>query len=227
MIKPPLGILMLDSRFPRILGDVGNPDSFDFPVIYRVVKGASPDNIVRADAALFLDGFIAAGRELVAQGCTGIATTCGFLSPLRAQLAVALGVPVASSALEQAAQIAAMLPAGQRVGILTISAQSLGAAHLDAANVPPGTAILGVEDTLFAAQILGNDTALDVEAARASLVAAAQTLVSQYKNIGAIVLECTNMPPYAADIAAATGRPVYSVLTYLDWFYGGLVPKRF
>lgn len=222
-----LGILMLDSRFPRVVGDIGNLDTWDFPVSYAVVPGATPDAVVNSDASPFLSAFVDAGIQLVENGCTGIATSCGFLSPMRAELARALNVPVAASALEQAAQIAASLPQGKLIGILTISKSSLSNAHLIAAGVPPSAEVLGVEDTSFAHSILGNQPDLDVARARAELVIAAKELVGRKPEVGAILLECTNMPPYASDIALATGRPVYSIYTYLRWFYESLQPRLF
>lgn len=213
---------MLDTAFPRVLGDVGNPDSFAFPVRYRVVPGATPDAIVLTDPRVWVEAFIEEGRALVAEGCTGLATTCGFLTLVRDEVAAACGVPVASSALEQVAMVAAMLPTERRVGILTISEASLSGAHLSAAHVPPGTPVRGVDKTSFAASILGNETTLDVEQARADMVSAAEAFVADHPDLGALVLECTNMPPYAPDIAGATGLPVYSILNYLEWFHAGL-----
>lgn len=222
-----LGILMLDTRFPRILGDVGNAGSWSFPVRYAVVPGATPEAIVCDDIEPFVEAFIAAGRGLVAEGCTGIATTCGFLALIRPRLAKALGVPVAASALEQAGQIAACLPPGQKVGILTISAGTLSPAHLRAAGVPEGSPVAGLEGSSFAQTILGNAAELDVAQARADMVQAANRLVTTNPDVGAILLECTNMVPYAPDIAAATGRPVHSIHSYLNWFHAGLQPPRF
>jgi len=222
-----LGILMLDTRFPRILGDVGNAGSWPFPVRYAVVPGATPEAIVCDDIEPFVEAFIAAGRELVAEGCTGIATTCGFLALIRPRLAKALGVPVAASALEQAGQIAACLPPEQKVGILTISAGTLSPAHLRAAGVPEGSPVAGLEGSSFAQTILGNAAELDVAQARADMVQAANRLVATNPDVGAILLECTNMVPYAPDIAAATGRPVHSIHSYLNWFHAGLQPPRF
>lgn len=222
-----LGILMLDTKFPRILGDVGNADSWPFAVEYAVVPGATPDAIVCDDIEPFVQAFIEAGRALVAQGCTGIATTCGFLALIRPRLAAALGVPVAASSLEQVGQVQAMLPADQVVGILTISAKTLSSGHLSAAGVPPGCPVRGTDGSSFSKSILGNLTTLDVAAARRDMVTAAQTLVKDRPNVGAIVLECTNMVPYAPDIAAATGRPVYTIHTYLSWFHAGLRPPKF
>ncbi|MFY0647267.1 aspartate/glutamate racemase family protein [Sulfitobacter geojensis] len=225
--QAPLGILMLDTRFPRILGDVGNADTWPFPVHYGVVKGATPQAIVCDDIEPFVQEFITVGRNLVAQGCNGIATTCGFLALIRSRLAAALGVPVAASALEQAGQIAPMLAPDQQLGILTISARSLTPAHLGAAGVPPGTPVQGMENSRFATAILGNQTTLDVERARQEMVRAAQDLVAQNPAVGAIILECTNMVPYAPDIARATGRGVFSIYTYLRWFHAGLTPQVF
>lgn len=225
--KPILGILMLDTRFPRIRGDVGNPETWDFPVCYATVEGATPDAIVCDDMEPFVQGFISQGRRLVAQGCRGIATTCGFLALIRPRLTEALGVPVAASALEQAGQIAAMVPPGQRIGVLTISASTLSATHLRTAGLQPDTPLQGMEGSSFARSILGNETTLDIEAARREMVFAGQALVRRHTDIGAIILECTNMVPYARDIARATGRPVFSIYTYLTWFHAGLVPRGF
>ena len=75
-----VGILMLDARFPRIQGDMGNAATWPFPVLYKIVKGATPDLVVRQGAAGTLDTFISAARELVEMGADGITTNCGFLS---------------------------------------------------------------------------------------------------------------------------------------------------
>lgn len=222
-----LGILMLDSQFPRILGDVGNADTWPFAVEYAVVPGATPQAIVCDDIEPFVQAFIEAGNRLVAAGCTGIATTCGFLALIRPRLAAALGVPVAASALEQVRQVQAMLPPGQVVAILTISAATLTPAHLRAADVPNHCPVQGTDGGSFSNSILGNLTTLDVSRARHEMVTAAQRLIADYPDVGAIVLECTNMVPYAPDIAAATGRPVYSIYTYLSWFHAGLRPREF
>lgn len=222
-----LGILMLDTEFPRIPGDVGNPTTWDFPVRYAVVPGATPQAIVCDDLEPFVQAFIAAGQALVAQGCSGIATTCGFLALIRPRLAAALDVPVAASALEQAGQIRAMLAPNRQLGVLTISRRSLTSAHLTAAGVPQDTIIWGVEGSRFARSILENRKTLEVEAARAELVLAAQEMHKAAPKMGAILLECTNMVPYAPDIARATGLPVHSIYSYLTWFHESLVPESF
>ena len=84
-----------------------------------------------------------------------------------------------------------------------------------------------MEGSGFARTILGNLPDLDVAQARAEMVQAAQRLVEAHADVGAILLECTNMVPYATNIAAATGRPVHSIHSYLNWFHAGLLPPRF
>ncbi|MCC4243063.1 aspartate/glutamate racemase family protein [Stappia indica] len=222
-----VGILMLEARFPRIPGDMGNALTWPFPVHYRIVRDATPDRAVRQGASGLLDAFVAAGRELVADGVDGITTNCGFLSLFQRDLQAALQVPVAASSLMQVPLVDRLLPPGKRAGILTISAGSLTGAHLAAAGCPADTPVMGTEGGReFTRAILDNEEALDVEAARADNVEAAKALLARNPEVGAIVLECTNMVPYAADIRAATGVPVYSIESFVTWFHSGLVPRR-
>ena len=223
-----VGILMLEARFPRIPGDMGNALTWPFPVHYKIVRGASPDRVVRRGAEGLLPDFIAAARELVADGVDGITINCGFLALFQAELAAAVPVPVATSSLMQVGLVNRLLAPGRRAGILTVSAAALTPVHLEKAGVPPGTPIATTEGGReFTRVVLGNEAELDVEAARADNVDAACALKAQHGELGAIVLECTNMVPYAADISAATGLPVFSIESFITWFQAGLVPRRF
>ncbi|MCO5147323.1 MAG: aspartate/glutamate racemase family protein [Aquamicrobium sp.] len=223
-----IGILMLEARFPRIPGDMGNGLTWPFPVHYKVVRGASPDRVVRQNAAGLLDTFIDAARELVADGVDGITTNCGFLSLFQEQISRAVPVPVLTSSLMQVAMVNSLLPHGRRAGILTISGSTLTPLHLEKAGVPQGTPV-GTTEGLreFTRVIIGNELELDVEAARQDNVEAALALQAANPNLGAIVLECTNMVPYAADIRKATGLPVFSIEPFVHWFHASLAPRVF
>lgn len=222
-----VGILMLEARFPRIPGDMGNAVTWPFPVHYKIVRDASPHRVVRQGAEGLLDTFVDAARSLVADGVDGITTNCGFLSIFQRELASAVGVPVAASSLMQVPMVDAILPEGQRVGILTISGSTLTPAHLEAAGVGEDVPIATTEGGReFTEAILGDAPELDIEAARADNIAAAESLMRQNPDVGAIVLECTNMTPYAADIRVATGVPVYSMVSFVSWFQAGLMPPR-
>ena len=217
MFTPPLGVLMLETRFPRVPGDIGNPASFDFPVRYRVVHGASAVRVVKERATGLLQPFIDAARELVEEGCGAISTSCGFLALFQRELQAALPVPVASSSLLQVAPLQAALPAGQQVGIITIAAQALTADHLHGVGADPATPVVGVRsDGEFARAILGDLPDMDTGKLRDEVLEAGARLRQAHPEVTALVLECTNMPPYAAALREASGLPVYDILTLLN-----------
>lgn len=225
----PLGILMLEARFPRIPGDMGNGLTWPFPVLYRVVRGASPKRVVLEGARGLLDEFIAAARDLIDLGAEAITTNCGFLSLFQSEMAARLSVPVATSSLMQVPMVQATLPPGQRVGIITISASSLTPAHLDAASVPRDVPVAGTEGgrELFRVLIRGEKQELDVALAAADILDAGRDLLARHPEVGAIVLECTNMPPYAHALRLALGLPVYDIYSFISWFHSGLRPRDF
>lgn len=225
----PLGILMLETRFPRIPGDIGNATTWPFPVLYRVVSGATQDRVVQQAARGLLPAFVEAARELVSLGAEGITTSCGFLSLFQRDLAAAVGVPVAVSSLLQVPWVQATLPAGKRVGVVTVSKESLTPAHLEAVGVPLDTPIAGTEGSReFNRALRARDEyLLDPALAEQDILEAAQGLVATHPEIGAIVFECTNMPPYAAAVQEALGMPVFDVYSMITWFQAGLRPRRF
>lgn len=213
-----LGVVMLDTRFPRPLGDIGNPASFGVPVRHKVVAGAFPRRVVASAASLRAAGlqqpFVQAMQELEREGARALTTSCGFLVLLQSGLQAAVGVPVLTSSL---LLLPSLLSKEERVGVLTISAEHLGAAHLLAAGVPPArladVLVQGVDPAgPFAAAILGNQLTLDLAAAQADVVAAAQALRARAPQLRDVVLECTNMPPYAAAVEQATGWRAHSLL---------------
>jgi len=225
----PLGILMLEARFPRIPGDMGNAGTWPFPVLYRVVRGASPERVVLQGARGLLPDLIAAAQELVDLGAEAITTNCGFLALFQRELAAAVRVPVATSSLMQVPWVQATLPPGKRVGIITVSKASLTPAHLEGAGVPADTPIVGTEGGREFFRILIKAEAEDMDTALAEqdILEAGRTLVAQHPEVGAIVLECTNMPPYAAALREAVGLPVYDIYSMICWFQAGLRPRRF
>lgn len=175
---------MLETQFPRVFGDIGNANTWDFPVHYRVVRGATPDNVVLGDPRDLADDFIEAGRDLVRMGCDGITTNCGFLSLIQDQIKEALGVPVATSSLMQIPMAQALLPPGKRVGVLTISKATLSADHLKAAGAPVDTSIVGTDQGRnFTREVLGDFESIDFENCRLDLLDAAAELVTQHEGI--------------------------------------------
>src|SRR5215216_1676728 len=113
-----IGILMLQTRFPRVPGDMGNATSFAFPVVHRIVEAATPQRVVTAGDPRLLTPFIEAARELEQQGVLAITTNCGFLAMFQAELAAAVDVPVFSSSLLLVPMLRRMLRPDRRIGIL-------------------------------------------------------------------------------------------------------------
>ena len=217
-----LGILLLDAHFPRIPGELGNATTFSYPVLMQVVASATPRRVVNGDASL-LDPFISATRDLESRGVKAITTTCGFLAVFQKEMAAAVDIPVFSSALIQVPMVQSMLGRGRKVGILTADSRYLTEAHYEGVgwnsqDVP--VAIQGLESyPNFTGSVPDNGPTLDFEAVTVEVVDAATKLVRDNPDVGAIVFECTNLPPYAAAVQAATSLPVFDILTLCDMVY--------
>jgi hypothetical protein len=212
----PLGILMLDTRFPRIEGDIGNPRSFDFPVIFRKMAGIGSADAVAAhpDRPRVLAALKANAEALAAEVAVGLSTSCGFLALYQKELEALSPVPVATSAL-----LLINTLKDTRVGVITASAENLTPAHFEAVNAPGDTPVEGLpSDGSFAATFLRNGLTLDRDAVEREAIAAGTTLLKKHPEIDAIVLECTNLPPYKNALKEALGVPIFDVLDLLRDF---------
>ena len=217
-----LGVLMLQTRFARVLGDVGNAASFAMPVRYRVVPGASAQRVVRAADETLLGPFIAAARALVDEGASAITTSCGFLVQFQQALQEAVPVPVWTSSL-------LLLPELASPGVLTVDADSLAARHWLAAGAAVDTPVQGLAKGCHLQNVLLDDMSadpltLDTTQAERDAVTAGQRLVARHPQVQNIVLECTNLPPYSGAVQRATGRPVHHLLSLIHsrWQAQGL-----
>ena len=213
-----LGIVMLDTRFPRPPGDIGAPGTFGVPVDFHVVRGIWPEKVVQSAAGLragrVVPSFVSVMRLLERRGARAITTSCGFLVLLQKELQASVKVPVITSSLMQ---LPSLLAHEKQVGVLTISAASLGKEHLRAAGVPRerlgDVLIQGVNPKgEFATRILGNQQELDLAKAAQDVVDAAVSLIRRAPALRSVVLECTNMPPYSTGIEQATGLKTISLV---------------
>jgi Asp/Glu/hydantoin racemase len=227
-----VGILMLDTRFPRIPGDMGNAATFDFPVRYQRVSGASPDRVVRQGHRELLPAFIDGARFLEREGVRAITTNCGFLARFQRELAASVSIPVFTSSLMLVPLVHRMLPPGRVVGVVTVDASALGDEHIRGAGITADIpmVVAGLEgEKEFTRVLLDDQMELDVDAAREEHLAVAGRLLADHPEIGAIVLECTNMPPYRAALQEATGLPVFDITTLVrmvhDAIRHGLPPR--
>jgi Asp/Glu/hydantoin racemase len=225
----PIGILMLKTKFPRIPGDIGNATTWNFPVLYKVIEKATPDEVVRKGAPGLLEPFVKGAQELEKDGVRAITTNCGFLALFQKEMASAVNIPVFTSSLMQVPLAYAMIKPSQKVGIITIHAKSLTQKHLSCAGADKVPHIIyGTEgEKEFSRVILDDEMELDVTKSRDELVRVAKRMVSEHQEVGAIVLECTNMPPYAAAIQNEIDLPIFDIYTLVIMVYHAVVKKDF
>jgi hypothetical protein len=213
-----LGLLMLETRFPRPLGDIGHPQSLPFATRQRVVPRASAARVVRGRTPELLPAFIEAGHALVAQGAVALGTSCGFLARWQRELQAALPVPVWTSALLKLQELSPL-----RCGVITIEASSLTADHFRAVGADPATPVEGIASGSPLHRTLMEDRPeLDEVDAREQVLAAGRRLLAREPGLQALVLECTNLPPYAAALRQATGLPVHDIVSLLQERMAGL-----
>lgn len=227
----PVGIVMMETHVPYPPGSPNNALSFDFPVTYAVVPGASMEALIyTAQFEDLKDRFIEAGRTLVDRGVRAVVGGCGFMVLFQEELANALPVPVYSSSLIQLPMIASTINRDQAVGIITASGSSLTPRHLDLAcgGVRVRHVIGGLEDRpAFKAAVHDQTGELDFDAVEVEVAAEARALQDRNPHLGAILLECTDLPPYAHAVREATGLPVYDVNTLIEWAHHAVVPRRY
>ncbi|MFO1090068.1 MAG: aspartate/glutamate racemase family protein [Hyphomicrobiales bacterium] len=208
-----LGVLMLDTAFTRFVGDPGNPESWRPPVEIAIVKGADVDAVVRKAGAGRIDAFVEAGQKLVTDGCTVVTTTCGFLALHQQRLADALGAEVYTSALLAVPKLRA---AGETVGVLTFDAENLTPAHRAAAGFGDDVPVRGMaDDSHFRAWIEGWEQP-EFARLRTEVVTEAAALKKEHPAITAIVLECTNMGPFAEDVRRNVGIPAHGIVALVE-----------
>lgn len=216
-----IGILLLDYRGPFIPGDVGNATSYGYPVLFKLVKGLTLDRVFAGDPECE-SAIVEAAKELEAFGVRGISSDCGFLVQYQEAVKRAVKVPVFMSSLLQIPFVARMLDTSRPVGCITASRTNLGNRVLALAGIESdiNVVIKGMEDQPhFKEAILEERGELDSDLIEAETVACGQELTARYPEMGAIVLECSMLPPYASALQEATGLPVFDFITMIDYFY--------
>jgi len=219
-----IGILMLDTKFPRIYGDIGNALTFSFPVKYKKVVGATSQRVVKEADPSLIQPFIEAAKDLEEEGISAITTSCGFLAVFQEYLAEAVNVPVFSSSLLQVPMVYRMLKKGQKVGIMTASKPHLTQLHFKGVGASHVSVVVyGMEkEDEFPAVFLNQKETLDVSKAENEMVKVAQTMVKENPDIGAIVFECTNMPPFKKAVQNAVQLPVFDIVTLIHYVFNSL-----
>jgi hypothetical protein len=230
MAEAAVGVLCLETSFTKIPGHIRNPSTFDFPVVYRVVEGATPERVVSQADPRLLEPFIAAARELEAGGVVAITGACGFLVLFQRELADAVGVPLFASSLIQLPMAYRMIRSDRRVGLLVANASALTPRHLAAIggeSVPVCVAGMAQRPEFREVMLEGRRDELDVDRLEREVLGEVDQLARDNPDLGALVIECTDLVPFAHAIQARLGVPVFDIVTLTEMVYRSLTRQPF
>lgn len=225
-----IGLLCLDTAFTKHPGHIRNRATFDFPVVYEVVEGATPQRVVAEADPTLLEPFISAARALEAKGVAAITGACGFLVIFQQQLADAVGVPLFSSSLIQLPMVHRMIAANRKVGLLVARAQSLTPRHLAAIggeHVPICVAEMAGQPEFSEVILGGQRTELDSDRLQAEVISQVKQLAAENADLGALVIECTDLVPYGHAIQDCLGVPVFDIVTLTEMVHRSVSHKAF
>ena len=215
-----VGILLLDVQMPFVPGDVGNAASYGFPVLYRTVPGALSARVFVGDEAL-TEAVVNAAVELEAQGVKGISSDCGFFLNYQEQIREAVNIPVFLSPLMQLPTISSFLGRHRSLGILTTNTEPMSNSILALTGLDPEREVIirGMQDCVpWRAAFKEPGEQVDTAEIEAEIVARAVDMQRASPHLGAILLECSMMPPYAHAVHQATGLPVFDFVTLINYY---------
>lgn len=211
----PVGVVCLDTPFPKLSGHIKHPRGLPFPVLYHTMRGAGVAELLESPGEELKDRCVAAARDLEREGAAAITGSCGFMALYQRDMAAAVKVPVFASALILVPLVRTMLALRGVIGILTANAACLTSAHFEAAGADiRDVTVAGLEGgTEFREVILESKrTDMDAERIRAEIITVAADLARTTPNLGAVILECTDLSHFAPDIQKAAGVPVLDIV---------------
>lgn len=210
----PRGLMQLES----LIGNSTNLDTYPFPVRICRIKGANMETVLENPNRDVLKTMIEESGKLIREGIKAITTSCGFNAIFQQELTRALPVPVFTSSLLQVPFVQSLLPRGKIIGVITAKKSALREEHFRSVGIIPGKAIeiLGMESSKEWNKIFTDpEDDIDLELVSNAVVQTAQSAVERFPSIGAFVLECTDLPPFAQAIRDATGKPVFDFQTLM------------
>lgn len=219
-----IGILMLDTVFPRILGDSGNARTFSFPVRYHVVNNMFAGAPLPMDANdVLLSAFIAAAKSLEKEGCKAITTTCGFLAGFQKELADAVSIPVFTSVLQLVPFIYSMLGSKKEIAIFTERGSLMNETLYEkcgwsSKDIPVCVTSLP-DDSPYRQLITYDSEEGNYDSIKDSIREMALRHKESHPNTGAIILECQNFAPFGSIIQEICNVPVFGInqlIEYID-----------
>jgi aspartate/glutamate racemase len=233
LAQPPdvsIGVISLDTAFTKIPGHMRNVSTFDFPVIYCVVPGATPQRVVTEADPTLLQPFIHAAQELQAHGARAITSACGFLALFQQELADAVSVPLYSSSLIQVPMVHRMIRHDRKVGLLVANKRTLTRRHLAAVGadaVPVCVADMSTQREFREVILEARRPDLDVARLELEVLSVIGQLAHDNQDMDAIVIECTDLVPFSYAIQSRTGLPVFDIVTLTEMVYRTLARRPY
>ena len=233
-----LGIIILDDVYPGFPGDVRNASAFPFPIQYEIAEGVDIWALVhKEDKSPCREPILRAAAKLESMGCRAIAAECGYFAYFQRDAAAHVNVPVFMSSLLQVAWAQQLIGPDRVVGILAARKAQLSDAHLKAVGVQIGSnyVIEGAEDdgrcpefeNLWYAPARPDVPEAYYDKAVRDFVGVAVDFFQAHPNMGAMMLECTGMQPFARAIQREIDIPVFSWGTLLDYAYSVAVHRDY
>ncbi|APM39269.1 aspartate/glutamate racemase family protein [Clostridium kluyveri] len=224
-----IGILYIEHVwYPMVPGNIVNAYTFDFPVRLKAVDGLDIPRLFKAEKSV-LDDLIKAGKQLEKEGVRAISAACGFFGSFQKELSEALDVPVAISSLIQIPWITAIIKPNQKIGVLTADKSSLTDKLLQNCGIVNKEQLI-IEDLRHEPEfscILEGRGEFDNSIVEQEVVAKSMEIIKKAPDTGAILLECSDMPPYAAAIQKAVKLPVFDFTTLIKWLHNSVAQKPY
>lgn len=221
-----VGIVTLATQHELVRGNVQNALSFPFPVAYSVVENVSVPALMRGDEQA-LPAIISSVNALQALGVDLIVGACGSFAHYQKAVAAIARVPVCLSILVEVPFILSLLPPSKKLGIVfarTAAFTELAKRQCDIVDCSRIVTV-GADCLASFAPILDPALPLDNCALEADLVALLKDTQTTEPSIGAWLLQCSDLPPYAAAITSATELPVFDMTLLIAHLEGAAKPK--
>jgi aspartate/glutamate racemase len=225
-----IGMLCAEWNVPFVPGDLNNATTFGFPVRYLAVDGAAGSDVLTGDAAAYGELFVAAAKQLEAEGVRAITGNCGYMAAYQDVVAAAVDVPVFMSSLLQAPMLLRMLAPSQRLGVLVANGKGISEGVLSGAGItdPSRLLVQGLDHKPhFNEVILQEVGTLDEDLMRREVVETAVEIADANPDLGAILLECSDLPPYARAVHEATGLPVFDWAGFIRYVHDATDPRAY
>ncbi len=215
----PVGILCLESFFPKPLGHLRNPRTFAFPVIQKIVSGVRIPDLLFNPKPELTELFIDSAKKLEQEGVLSITGSCGFLARFQSIIAESVNIPVFLSSLLQIPLVRLIHGVNANIGILTASSEALTQDHF--ANVGSNIkdfSIKGMEgySEFWETIIEGKRNDFNLDKLETEICHAASELSIQY-SIEALILECTDLSAFSSSIQKVTSVPVYDINSLVEF----------